>query len=65
MIKRLRYAGITEFPMSADNPVLAAGEIGIDTDSGEMKLGDGATAWNDLSAISNGATSSTVDGGTP
>lgn len=31
------------------NPVLAAGEMGVETDTGQFKLGDGATAWNSLS----------------
>lgn len=30
------------------NPVLAEGEIGIETDTMKAKLGDGVTAWNDL-----------------
>lgn len=30
------------------NPVLAAGEIGVETDTHKFKFGDGATAWNDL-----------------
>lgn len=31
-----------------DNPVLAVGETGWDTDLRRVKLGDGVTAWNDL-----------------
>lgn len=30
------------------NPVLALGEIGIETDTNKAKYGDGFTAWNDL-----------------
>ena len=30
------------------NPVLAVGEIGIETDTDKAKYGDGFTAWNDL-----------------
>ena len=30
------------------NPTLAAGEIGYETDTGRVKIGDGATAWNTL-----------------
>src|SRR6478735_79135 len=30
------------------NPILAAGEPGVETDTHYMKLGDGLTAWNDL-----------------
>lgn len=31
------------------NEVLAAGEYGFETDTGVLKIGDGTTAWNDLS----------------
>lgn len=30
------------------NPTLAAGELGLETDTGAFKLGDGATAWTSL-----------------
>lgn len=30
------------------NPVLRAGELGIETDTNLMKIGDGVTAWNNL-----------------
>ena len=33
------------------NPVLATGEAGYETDTGLFKIGDGATAWNDLPYI--------------
>lgn len=33
---------------TAANPVLASGELGFETDTYSFKLGDGATAWNDL-----------------
>ena len=39
------------------NPTLAAGEIGIETDTNTFKFGDGSTAWNSLSY----ALSQTVD----
>ena len=32
------------------NPVLAQGEIGVDTTNNKIRLGDGSTAWNSLSA---------------
>jgi len=31
---------------AAENPVLAPGEIGVETDTGYMKVGNGTTAWN-------------------
>lgn len=33
---------------AAANPVLTAGEIGVDTDTGVLKVGDGVTAWSSL-----------------
>lgn len=33
---------------STANPVLAAGEIGFDTTTSNVKIGDGSTAWNSL-----------------
>jgi hypothetical protein len=33
---------------ATNNPVLAAGEEGHETDTGRRKVGDGETAWNDL-----------------
>jgi len=34
---------------TAENPTLLAGEIGIESDTGKIKIGDGVTAWNSLS----------------
>lgn len=39
------------------NPVLAPGEPGWALDTYVLKIGDGVTAWNDLSAISGTAIS--------
>lgn len=33
---------------STVNPVLAEGEVGIETDTGKSKFGDGSTSWNNL-----------------
>ena len=38
------------------NPTLAAGELGGETDTGKLKLGNGSTAWNSL-AYQGGVTS--------
>jgi len=43
---QLRRGGSQEWRNA--NPVLAQGEIGIDLDSGRIKIGDGTTAWNSL-----------------
>jgi hypothetical protein len=33
---------------TASNPTLASGELGGETDTGKLKLGNGSTAWNSL-----------------
>lgn len=33
---------------SSSNPVLLKGEMGVESDTGKFKFGDGVTAWNDL-----------------
>lgn len=35
------------------NPTLAAGEIGLESDTLKFKIGDGTTAWNDMTAYAN------------
>ena len=37
------------------NPTLAAGEFGLETDTGKLKIGDGTTAWNSLLYIADGS----------
>jgi hypothetical protein len=59
---------------TANNPTLAAGEVGTETDTGKLKIGNGSTAWNSLgyqgagdiegvtagTGLSGGGTSGTV-----
>ena len=33
---------------NAANPILALGELGLETDTNKMKAGDGAVAWGQL-----------------
>ena len=33
---------------TANNPILHAGEVGIETNTGKIKIGNGSTAWNSL-----------------
>ena len=40
---------------ASNNPILAAGELGLDTDANQIKVGDGTTAWADLAFASGGA----------
>lgn len=47
-MKTLQHKRGTAAIMAANNPVLADGEIGIETDTDKIKIGDGTTAWNSL-----------------
>jgi hypothetical protein len=48
MAVKLQLRRDTSANWSASNPILAEGEIGIDTTLREAKVGDGSTAWNSL-----------------
>lgn len=45
---RVQNSSDTAENWSTNNPVLLAGEIGIESDTRLYKFGDGVTAWNDL-----------------
>ena len=51
---RLQIRRGTASQWTAANPVLAAGEIAAELDTGKYKIGNGSTAWNSL-AYSSGA----------
>lgn len=46
---QLQFRRGTSSQWSAANPVLAAGEMGIETDTNQFKIGNGTSAWNSLS----------------
>lgn len=41
----------TSAKWSQTNPILLAGEIGVETDTNKMKIGNGTTSWNDLDYV--------------
>ena len=45
----LKFRHGTEDQWKEANPILADREIGVITDSNKVKVGDGATNWNELS----------------
>ncbi len=47
----LRRRRDTAADWTANNPTPEAGQLCLETDTGRMKLGDGATAWNSLGYI--------------
>ena len=48
---QLRRGNLTEW--ETKNPILALGEPGFVVDKFKLKIGDGATAWNDLPYIAD------------
>lgn len=49
---------------ASQNPVLAAGEIGYETDTRKMKLGDGTSSWTQLSYLVADGTGTGTNTGT-
>ena len=45
MTTRIKLRRDTAANWTATNPILAAGEPGLETDTGKIKYGDGQTAW--------------------
>lgn len=43
----------TSTQWTSANPTLSAGEFGLETNTGKVKLGNGSTAWNALAYFGN------------
>lgn len=71
-IKRLQMRRDTASNWTSNNPTLLAGEMGVETDTGKFKVGNGTQAWNALAYSSGpagptgatGATGATGPAGT-
>lgn len=48
MAQQIQLRNDTAANWTSSNPTLAAGEMGVETDTDQFKIGDGATAWNSL-----------------
>lgn len=60
MTSRLQQRRDTAANWTSNNPILAAGELGLETDTAKWKMGNGSTAWNSLSyAYTAGAAGAT------
>jgi hypothetical protein len=53
MATRMQQRRGTAAQWTAANPILSAGEIGFESDSGQFKIGDGTTAWVNLTYFKN------------
>jgi hypothetical protein len=48
MAQTIQWRRDTTANWTSTNPTLASGEIGIETDTKKIKIGDGSTAWTSL-----------------
>lgn len=62
---RLQFRRGTLAKWAEVNPVLAQGELGLETDTNKFKIGDGTTAWNLLPYTLTKPDAYIMDGGTP
>lgn len=53
MATRMQQRRGTAAEWTSANPILAAGELGYETDTNQFKIGDGTTAWGSLSYFAN------------
>jgi hypothetical protein len=53
MATRMQQRRGTASQWTTANPILAAGEIGFESDTGQFKIGDGTNYWADLSYFKN------------
>ena len=51
MIVRIQVRRGTATEWATSNPVLATGEFGYETDTGMLKVGNGATMWSQLDYV--------------
>jgi hypothetical protein len=65
MAVQIQLRNGTAAQWTAANPTLAAGEVGIESDTRKQKFGDGTTAWNSLSYAGGSGTVTGVTGTSP
>lgn len=72
MAVTIQIRGDTAAEWTAADPVLAERELALETDTGKIKIGDGATSWTSLDYSGlpgpqgpSGESVGTIDGGTP
>ncbi len=65
MAHQIKFRRDTASNFTSNNPTLAAGEPGYETDTGKVKIGDGTTAWTSLAYLvgASGSVTSVGSGG--
>ena len=65
MATRMQQRRGTAAQWTAANPILAAGEIGFETDTSKFKMGNGSSAWSALTYFANAAELAAIIDGAP
>ena len=65
MATRMQQRRGTAAQWTAANPVLAAGEIGFETDTSKFKMGNGSSTWSALTYFANAAELAAIIEGAP
>ena len=65
MATRMQQRRGTAAQWTAANPILAAGEIGFETDTVKFKMGNGSSTWSALSYFANAAELASIIDGAP
>lgn len=60
----IRGFAYTATKFSTENPILQSGELGYETDTHLLKVGDGTTKWNSLPYAGDGNSVASVNGKT-
>jgi len=60
MTKAVQHKRGTAVDLTAHNPLLSAGEFGIEMDTLKLKVGNGSAAWNDLAYVPTGVRADTA-----
>ena len=65
MATRMQQRRGTAAQWTAANPILAAGEIGFETDTSKFKMGNGSSTWSALTYFANAAELTNIIDGAP
>ena len=65
MATRMQQRRGTAAQWTAANPILAAGEIGFETDTSKFKMGNGSSTWSALQYFANAAELAAIVNGAP
>ena len=65
MATRMQQRRGTAAQWTAANPVLAAGEIGFETDTSKFKMGNGSSTWSNLTYFANATELAAIVDGAP